>query len=186
MRLSEPEGDALPQIKGYAALFDDPYDVGWFKERIQRGAFKESLENGDDIRALFNHDPNLILGRASAGTLRLGEDKKGLWYSIDAPDTQLGRDLVESLRRGDITQSSFAFETIEDQWHTNDGEEERILIRAKLWDVSPTTFGANANTTSEAATRSHDLWVASKPTADHGDIEERQAMLRELSGGKPE
>lgn len=145
-------------IRGYAALFNTSYDLGWFQETIQPGAFAESLANGDDVRGLFNHDSNLILGRSAAGTLELGEDEKGLWYDIKLPDTQLARDLVESIGRGDITQSSFAFETIEDEWHTNDGQEERILVRVKLWDVSPVTYPANPATTSEVAKRSHAEW----------------------------
>ena len=150
------------KIRGYAALFNTSYDLGWFQETIRPGAFKESLDNGDDVRGLFNHETSLILGRSAAGTLALGEDEKGLWYEITVPDTQLGRDLVTSIGRGDITQSSFSFETIEDDWHTNDGEEERILIRVKLWDVSPVTFPANPATTSEVAERSFEVWKAAK------------------------
>lgn len=182
IRISDPTNGEMPKIHGYAALFDEAYDVGWFMERIKPGAFAESLKDGDDIRALFNHDPNMVLGRSGAGTLRLGEDKKGLWYEIDAPDTQVGRDLVESIRRGDITQSSFAFETIEDEWHTNDGEEERILVRAKLWDVSPVTFPANPNTTSAATKRSRDAWAAKHQTGPRQEIVERRKQLDEMIG----
>lgn len=162
------------KIRGYAALFNTPYDLGWFQETIRPGAFSESLSNGDDVRGLFNHESSQILGRSAAGTLALGEDEKGLWYEIAAPDTQIGRDLVTSIGRGDITQSSFSFETIEDEWHTNDGQEERILVRVKLWDVSPVTYPANPATTSEVAERSFEAWKAAKRTVPERVIQARR------------
>ncbi|HHW13481.1 MAG TPA: hypothetical protein GXX28_00935, partial [Firmicutes bacterium] len=64
-------------IVGHAAVFDTITDLGWFQERVARGAFAESIRV-DDVRALFNHDPNIVLGRNKAGTLRLSEDETGL------------------------------------------------------------------------------------------------------------
>lgn len=141
------------KISGYAALFDTPYDVGWFTETIKPGAFAESLDNGDDVRALYNHDPNLVLGRLAAGTLKLTEDDKGLRYQIDVPDTNVGRDLVVSVNRGDVSQSSFAFTVVEDLERTVDEKPVRELIRVKLWDVSPVTYPANADTTANVSPR---------------------------------
>ena len=103
------DGDEPARIEGYAAVFNrDSEDMG-FIERIAPGAFKKALKTSD-VRALFNHDSNIILGRKSAGTLELKEDKKGLFMSVTPPDTQLVRDMVLSpIERGDVTQQSFGF-----------------------------------------------------------------------------
>jgi HK97 family phage prohead protease len=128
---------------GYASIFESTsQNLGGFVERVAPGAFKKTLQEAD-VRALFNHDQNQILGRVTAGTLRLQEDTKGLRYEIDLPNTQLGRDLAELLRRGDINGSSFGFRTIEDDWgETRDGYPLRTLRSVQLIDVSPVTFPA--------------------------------------------
>ena len=83
--------DEPAKLVGHAALFNNVSpDLGGFRERIKPGAFTDSLAN-DDIRALFNHDPNWLLGRSSAGTLRLSLDSVGLRYEIDPPETQQGK-----------------------------------------------------------------------------------------------
>lgn len=130
-------------IRGHAAVFDKLSDnLGGFREKIAPGAFDSVM--GDDVRALFNHDPNLILGRTASGTARISVDDEGLVYEIDPPDTQLGRDLVVSMTRGDVTQSSFAFTVGEDDYDEDD--EGRVIrtIRSfkRLYDVSPVTYPA--------------------------------------------
>lgn len=140
----QAEGEAPdPVIRGHAAVFDKlSENLGGFREKIQPGAFDRVLDN--DVRALFNHDPNQILGRTSAGTLRVGVDADGLTYEIDPPDTQLGRDLLVSIERGDIRESSFGFIVGDDDWEED--EEGRVIrtvteIR-ELFDVSPVSFPA--------------------------------------------
>lgn len=130
-------------IKGYAARFNSrSNNLGGFVEDIQPGAFTEAAVR-DDVRALFNHDSNLILGRTKSGTLTLREDETGLHYEINPPDTSAGRDLVESIRRGDIDGSSFAFSVEDDTWgKTEDGMPIRTLRKVALYDVSPVTFPA--------------------------------------------
>ncbi len=136
--------DGAPGISGYAAVFDKwSEDLGWFKEKIARGAFKGTIKDGD-IRALINHDPSLIIGRTKNDTLRLSEDDKGLAYDVDLPETSYASDLQESIRRKDITQSSFGFQTIRDEW--SDEGDRRTLIEVKLFDVSPVTFPAYKQT----------------------------------------
>lgn len=131
------------QIFGHAAVFNSLSEPMWgFRERIAPGAFDDVLN--DDVRALFNHDANLILGRTTAKTLRLTLDDSGLVYEVDAPDTQYARDLIQSMNRGDITQSSFGFSIAEDDWEE---EEDGIVIRTilkvkRLYDVSPVTYPA--------------------------------------------
>lgn len=138
-------------IKGYALLYSTPADLGFFREEILPGAADGVLK--DDIRALFNHDSNQILGRTAAGTTRVGTDAKGVWYEVDLPDTTLGRDLFTSIQRGDITQSSFAFQLPEDRagenWSEPRGEKplRQITKFSRLLDVSPVTYPAYQETT---------------------------------------
>jgi len=135
-----------PKMYGHAAMFDSlSEDLGGFRERIAPGAFAKSLESAD-IRALFNHDSNIVLGRNKSGTLRLKEDKTGLAIEIDPPDTQAARDLIISMSRGDINQMSFGFRTITDKWAKLDGEWIRTLLEVDLFDVSPVTYPAYNST----------------------------------------
>jgi hypothetical protein len=140
----EGEGEAR-KIVGYAAVFNSlSEDLGGFREMIMPGAFARAIEE-DDVRALINHDSNLVLGRNIAGTLRLFEDEIGLRYEIDPPDTQAARDLIISLDRGDIDQSSFGFQAMEESWRNPDEDNPlpiRILHENRLFDVSPVTYPA--------------------------------------------
>ena len=146
LRLDNP--DHPPKIVGYGAVFDSrSEDLGGFDEVIERGAFDDVLD--DDVRALFNHDDNFILGRRASGTLKLSIDDFGLKYEIDPPDTQMIRDMVlEPMRRGDITQSSFGFFVGEDDWSEDrNGKVTRTIHKIeRLIDVSPVTFPAYPNT----------------------------------------
>ena len=146
------EGDTLTAI-GYAAVFDSlSQSLGGFVERILPGAFRSTLKQSD-VTALFNHDANNLLGRSSAGTLRLAEDDKGLRYEVDLPFTTLGRDVAELLRRRDLIGSSFGFRTIADSWgETEDGYPLRTLSEVALRDVGPVVYPAYSDT--EASLRS--------------------------------
>jgi HK97 family phage prohead protease len=143
------------QVEGYAAKWGTrSQDLGGFVETISAGASAASLAAGVDTRALFNHDANLILGRRGAGTLRVSEDSTGIPYQIDMPDTSYARDLVISIERGDVDQSSFGFRTVEDDW-TNEGRSLlRTLVQFELLDVSPVTYPAYLDTYSGVGTRS--------------------------------
>lgn len=130
-------------VEGHAAVFGDlSEDLGGFREKILPGAFDNVL--GDDVRAFFNHDPNFLLARSSSGTLKLGVDKKGLKYSFEVPDTSAGRDLLVSMKRGDINQSSFAFTVEKDSWKDGEkGMEIRTIEKVgRLFDVSPVSIPA--------------------------------------------
>ncbi len=132
-------------ITGYAAVFNKwSVDMGWFRERIKKGAFNKTIKENDDVRALINHDPNLIIGRTKNKTLELWEDKKGLGFNVKLPDTTYANDLKESISRGDITQNSFGFKAIQDDWE-KDGNS-RTLLEVKLFDISPVTFPAYLQT----------------------------------------
>jgi HK97 family phage prohead protease len=159
LRAADGEG-SKPKVRGYAAVFDkESENLGsdnyQFREIIEPGAFSDVL--GDDVRALLNHDPNFILARskAGAGTLTIGQDDRGLWYEFEAPDTQAGRDLTESLKRGDIDQSSFSFTVRGDgqKWEEREDENGKTFIKrtiskvARLFDVSPVTYPAYPDAT---------------------------------------
>ncbi len=155
IELRVTDGDEL-KITGYAAKFGKwSLDLGGFKEKIRKGAFDEALEKSD-VRALKNHDPNLLLGRTSSGTLELKTNSVGLRMEIDPPDTNTGRDIIEEIRRKDITGCSFSFTTLEDDWkYPEDGSVERTIIKiGELFDVGPVTYPAYPDTS--VAARSMD------------------------------
>jgi HK97 family phage prohead protease len=137
------------KLGGYASVFNRSADLGWMgSERIAPGAFDEALKTSDP-RALWNHDPNYVLGRMSAGTLRLSVDSTGLEYEVDLPDTSYARDLRELVERGDVTGASFAFVP---GMHTWDRETEtRTHTSVKeLVDVSPVAYPAYEGASTEA------------------------------------
>ena len=147
-----PKGES-PTISGYAALFDtSSVDLGGWTEVIDPHAFDGVMSSNPDVRALWNHNADCVLGRTTANTLTLNVDARGLAYVIDPPDTTIARDLVVSMRRKDVTGSSFGFITKRDQWADNaDGTiSRRILEFDELLDVSPVTYPAYSATTSQA------------------------------------
>jgi len=169
-----PSGDDSPGIlEGYAAVYNsDSQDLGGFIERIAPKAFDKVVASKDtDCRFLVNHDPNQILGRTKAGTLKLRSDGTGLWCSVQLPNTQLGRDIHESVSRGDMDQMSFSFrlDDGDDEWSDGldaNGKPTRFrTIRnfSGLYDVSSVTFPAYT-ATSVSARSSH--YAISAPRTD--------------------
>jgi HK97 family phage prohead protease len=157
-RLEVREAGGKPVLSGYAAIFGSKADMGGYREIVAPGAFRRAIAEGDDVRALWNHDPASILGRSSAGTLRLREDDHGLLVEIDPPDTQLGRDAVELIRRGDVSQMSFGFTVPKGgaAWSKDGPENVRTILDVRLFDVSPVTFPAYPDTA--IAVRSLSEW----------------------------
>lgn len=155
LRLRATGATETRQIGGYAAVYDQlSEDLGGWRERIAPGAFAQVLR--DDVRALFNHDPSLILGRTRAGTLRLADDDHGLSYEIDPPAGVPWVDgLLAAMSRGDVTGSSFQFIVDDDEWLLlPDGSAQRTIRRfRRLLDVSPVTFPAYPQ--ADAAMRDH-------------------------------
>lgn len=130
------------KIAGYAAVFDQeaPETMG-FIEKIEKGAFTEALKDSD-VRALFNHNQDKILGREKSGTLEIKEDETGLYYEIDPADTTYAKDLLISMERGDVDESSFAFEVAEESWDESGEIPIRTIEKVmSLYDVSPVTRG---------------------------------------------
>lgn len=152
----EGEGNT---VAGYAALYNSrSEEMFGFVEQIEPGAFDAA--DVTDVRALFNHDPNMLLARTTSGTLRLSTDDKGLRYEFELPDTTAGRDLRELLRRGDVSQSSFGFTIEEDEWEERAGMKPLRKIKKvkRLFDVSPVTYPAYPDT--QVALRSLEQWKA--------------------------
>lgn len=168
------EGSA-PLIAGHAAVFHAPSeDFGGWREQIAPGAFKRTLKSAD-VRALFNHDPNYVLGRNTARTLSLAEDLEGLAIQVEPPATGWASDLMASMQRGDIDQMSFAFRTIKDKWETDQeaGMQLRTLLEVELYDVSVVTYPAYPQT--DAAVRS--FCDAHELATDVGTISEALELL---------
>lgn len=153
--------DGTPKgIEGYAAVFESETEiVPGLREKIARGAFASALARPDDVRGLFNHDSNHILGRTKSGTLRLSQDDKGLRFSLDLPDTQTAADVATSIDRGDIDGCSFSFRMLSEQWDDGGAQGDlRTLLDLELFDVGPVTFPAYTDTS--VAVRSRDDWRA--------------------------
>lgn len=151
-------------LTGYAAVFNSDSERlsdgggGAFIERIAPGAFGGALTN--DVRALANHDSNMVLGRTKAGTLRLAEDAKGLRFDVTLPNTQAARDVLELVRRGDMSQCSFGFVIGAERWETRRDAGKPVDVRVitsikRLYDVSVVTYPAYPETTvtARAATK---------------------------------
>lgn len=143
-------GGKTPRLVGYAAVFDSPsQDLGGFIEYVRPGAFRRSLQSNQiDPLALVHHMPHLVLGRRSAGTLRLSEDSKGLAFEIDLPDTVTARDIAVSVERGDIRGASFAFTVAEngDRWNVAGDRVTRELLDVNLHEITITATPAYPDT----------------------------------------
>lgn len=141
------------KISGYAATFDRETALPGFTEVIRHGAFDRALREKQDVVCLFNHDTNFVLGRTGAGTLRLSQDSRGLYFVCDLPDTQAARDLHESVKRGDINGCSFAFTLPHEggqTWSEQRGGVLRELTDLDIHDVSPVTYPAYEGTSVDA------------------------------------
>lgn len=143
------EDGSIP-FKGHAAVFGSRTWIGpkrWgFFEEVDKGAFAKTLGEAD-VRFLINHNPDLVLARNTASTLRLEEDDTGLATDADMAPTTYGQDLAISLERGDVSQMSFAFEVVKEEWtELEDGNQLRTLKELKLYDVSAVTYPAYEDT----------------------------------------
>ncbi len=179
-----------PVISGQAAVYNTRTELmpGLFEE-IKPGAFDGPLKN-DDVRGLWNHNSDYPLGRESAGTLKMRNEKDGPHYKIFPPDTQMGRDAVISIKRGDVTGSSFSFVVAPggDQWENNeDGTTLRTITEIKsVYDVGPVTFPAYEGADVTVAARSRDAFIAEQepPQEEAWETEarERELELAEANG----
>jgi uncharacterized protein len=164
--------DTPSVIIGYAAVFNSPTTIGdWFTEIIAPGAFSRSLSENGDIRALFNHNWDNVLGRTKSGTLKLEEDERGLKFEIELPNTTLARDLAESMARGDINQCSFGFWVTEETWDYSVEPYVRTVNEVELFEISVVSIPAYDDT--EASL------VRSKE--DNKSLEQRMSIIKKIN-----
>lgn len=168
-------------IEGYAAMYNQRTNLGWMDEEILPGAFDDVLN--DDVRALINHDPTLILARSvnGKGTLKLELNEKGLKYSYSTPNRSYAKDLQDAIESGDVSQSSFSFSIKDENWVRSENNDQNDLRQIKkinkLFDVSPVTFPAYHDTS--VAKRSFDKIENNNPTNknEFDDFKARQRIL---------
>lgn len=160
------------KITGYAAVFNSKTTIGgWFDEVIEPGAFARSLSENGDIRALFNHNWDNVLGRTKSGTLRLEEDEKGLKFEIELPNTSVGRDLAESMSRGDINQCSFGFWITEENWDYSVEPALRTIKEVELYEISVVSIPAYDDT-EVSLVRSKEIGK---------EVEHRMKMIKQIN-----
>jgi HK97 family phage prohead protease len=178
LRVMEAKDDDGAKIAGYAARFDvRSLDLGFGQEIVRAGAFTKTLREADPV-ALWGHDPKLILGRVSAGTLSVREEERGLAFVTDVPTEAPGPYWAEQVRIKNVTGASFGFRTIKDKWSQDEnGVTLRELLEVELLDVSPTPFPAYPQT---------DVYLRSLGTAEGVDLEVLSEALRNEALTKPE
>jgi uncharacterized protein len=168
-------------ISGVTAVFrSESEDLGGFTEMIERGAFDEAIQVSD-VRALYNHDPNFILGRRKAGntgTLELEIREDGLHYRIpNLPESR--KDVYEAIQRGDVTGNSFAFTVKRDRWETRDGKPFRVIEKIReLFDVGPVVYPAYANTVVSARALDYVSRMTANPAASAARTRKLDLMER--------
>jgi len=138
------------RLEGYCAVFNAmSRDLGGFTESIQPGAFSRSLADADHIMALYDHDRKSVLGRVGAGTLRLQENQRGLFFEVDLPPTQTAKDLAVLVERRDVAGASFAFTIPKggDHWTEVNGKPHRSLLDVSLHEITITSVPAYPDTT---------------------------------------
>ena len=175
-------------LTGYAAVYNSITEIGsYFREVIRPGAFTRAIRDNQDVRALWNHESGIVLGRRSAGTLSISEDERGLKFELTLPDTTAGRDAAVSVKRGDISGMSFGFQVVTARWleEADEDTELRELLDLDLIEVSPVTFPAYADT--EVGVRSRDKFraerSASNPTRNASSplsIERERQEMRKI------
>lgn len=160
----DPSGDRT--LRGYAIVFEKlSLDLGGFKERILPQAVDRTFTENLDVRALVNHDPSKIVGRTRSGTLRLRVDGHGLAVDIQPPVVTDPANLLESIERGDVSGMSFAFRTIEDDWHMEDGIPIREVLDMRIHEVSIVSFPAYPDTDVQVAQRAlHAFRAGQRPS----------------------
>ena len=193
------EAEDGASIQGYAAVFNKETVIGGmfgFREVIAPGAFDDAIKT-DDVRALFNHDANLLLGRTTNETLRLSADKRGLRYEVDLnPDDPDAVRVRAKIKRGDVTGSSFAFRVPEDgdEWNYDETKKGKLPLRTirkvELYDVSPVTYPAypqtsvSARSKAQAAADTAKAEAEAREAAKSPDMKQRDAARAAVEKAK--
>ncbi|MFP3420648.1 HK97 family phage prohead protease [Bacillus sp. SIMBA_154] len=178
LEVRESGEEAAPsKIVGYGAVFDSPADIaGCFTEIISPGTFKKALDSNSDVRALFNHNWDCVLGRVKSGTLMLEEDERGLRFEVTPPETIWVEDLKKSMKRGDIDQCSFGFIVTKDEWDYEAEPAVRTIKEVELYEISVVSLPAYEDT--EAAVRSGDILKRAKEEREQS--KKKQAIVNKI------
>lgn len=177
-------------IEGYFAVFNSIYDMGWgMSESIAPGAFTNTLSG--DIRALVNHNTDLVLGRTTARSLTLTQDERGLWGSILInPEDTDAMNLYARVQRGDVSQCSFGFDIVSEETdYREDGTIHWTITEVKLYEVSCCTFPAYTETAisarkhdlEEIRRKKHEAWKLRVSAKLKGDAESAQASFSQCA-----
>lgn len=176
-----------PMIEGDAAVFDvETVVAGWFpfREKILPGAFTRVLSENPDVIGAFNHDWGYVLGRTTAGTLRLQQTDKSLRYSIDInPEDSQAMSVYQKVKRGDVSQSSFAFTVRKNQWTEPPEDSEELPLReiteiGKLYDVGPVPFAQYPEASAQARSQCETFLQKRQAQAAPGGAEGLEARQK--------
>jgi uncharacterized protein len=175
-----------PVIEGMAAVFNQETQIGpFFREKISPGAFTRVLSEKPDVIAAFNHNWDIVLGRTTAGTLQLEQTDQGLQYEIDVnPADQQAMDIYQRIKRRDVPQASYAFTVRTEEW-TKAADDNGLPLRDikeidELYDVSPCTFGAYPQASTQA--RDMALSLSLNVVVDDDDDQQDGAEGQQSSG----
>ena len=151
-------------LTGYAAVFNSEAVLGDFSEVIRQGAFAKSLATGSNIRALYQHQGDALLGTTRGGTLQLREDARGLAFELALPDTSHGKDLAILVGRGDVAGCSFGFRVAPggDRWEQRGATLVRELLNVDLVEITITSDPAYQDTTVAMRSRSANVCTDSR------------------------
>jgi HK97 family phage prohead protease len=181
--------DGKPVIEGLGAVFNEYADLGYFVEIIEPGFFDNVLEN--DVRGLFNHDINMLLGRTSAKTMRVEQTDAGLIYSIDVNDADpQAMSVYAKCQRGDVSQSSFSWITKStsrgddidgDEWYVLGDKVVRRLKKGgcrDLYDTGPVTFPAYEQTSANARSKADEMRKSLPSVGQAPDLQDAAEKAR--------
>lgn len=138
LRAYKSEKEDRMLVEGYAIVFNsESRDLGGFTEVVRENALDKALERNTDVLALYGHDYQNVLGRQSAGTLQLDKDERGIKFTLDLPNTQLGRDVYTLVERGDLKGNSFGFTVEKDSWDKVGDKVIRTIEQVRdLFEIS--------------------------------------------------
>jgi HK97 family phage prohead protease len=176
-----------PVIAGDAAVFGVETVVGsWFREQIRAGAFTRVLSEQPDVIAAFNHDWSYVLGRTTSGTLSLEQTATGLAYAVDInPNDSQAMSIWEKVKRGDVSQSSFAFTVRKEEWTQPSTDSEQLALReiveiGKLFDVGPVPFAQYPEASAQARSKSETFSQQQPPQAASDGAEAGRAANQKV------
>jgi HK97 family phage prohead protease len=185
---ADGEDEGVLVLTGYASVTGTPYDVGFYQETVERGAFKRTLSNSDlDVQLLVNHI-GLPLARTTSGTLTLSENEKGLLVraELDPEDPDV-RSLAPKMRRGDVTEMSFAFRVLDQEWSDDYTERSLTSLDIHRGDVSVVSYGASPTTSTTLRSEEANEFIATveRRSGESLPAAAKRQLFADLTGQEP-